>query len=243
RALAALEQAVAAAFAAAKLARSPVAAACLGLAGAGRPEDQNIIKEWARGVHLAFTVEVTTDAAILLAAGTPDGWGLALVAGTGSIAYGQSADGRTARAGGWGYLMGDEGSAYALVLAGLRAVARAVDGRGPATRLTERFLAELGLRQPQELVPAVYRNGRDRATLASLAPLLFDAADTGDMVAGLIVKEGARDLAEMAQAVTQALGFGESTVPTALSGGILLASTTYHRYVLAALQALGVRAD
>src|SRR5207244_11602264 len=106
----------------ARLPRVPVAAACLGLAGAARPEDQKVIQDWARAVSLAQAVEVTTDAAILLAAGTPEGWGLALVAGTGSIAYGRTADGRTARAGGWGYLMGDEGSAYAMVLAGLQAV-------------------------------------------------------------------------------------------------------------------------
>ena len=118
-------------------------------------------------MHLAHKIEVTTDAAILLAAGTPEGWGLALVAGTGSIAYGRMADGRRARAGGWGHLLGDEGSAYALVLAGLRAVARAADGRGPATVLTERFLAEMSLSRPQELVPAIYRGGADRAALAS----------------------------------------------------------------------------
>ena len=88
------------------------------------------------GVRLARHVEVTNDAAILLAAGTPDGWGVALVSGTGSIAFGRAPDGRTARGGGWGYLLGDEGSAYALVLAGLQAVARAADGRGEPTCLT-----------------------------------------------------------------------------------------------------------
>jgi N-acetylglucosamine kinase-like BadF-type ATPase len=243
RALAALDEAVAGAFAAARISPAPAATACLGLAGAGRAEDQQVIQEWAHQVHLAQTVEVTTDAAILLAAGTPDGWGLAVVAGTGSIAYGRSADGRTARAGGWGYLLGDEGSAYALVLASLQAVAHAADGRGLATGLTQRFFAQLGLSQPQELVHAIYRSGRDRAALASWAPLVFEAAEAGDLVAVEIVEAGARELAHMAAAVAQALGFNRHAVPLALSGGVLLASINYRQRLLSVLESLGIRAD
>ncbi len=243
RALAALEEAVTAAFAGANLARVPVTVACLGLAGAGRSEDQKVIKDWACAVNLAGTVHVTTDAAILLAAGTPEGWGLALVAGTGSIAYGRSADGRSARAGGWGYLMGDEGSAYALVLAGLQAVARAADGRGSSTVLTGRFLDNLDLSQPQELVPAIYRSGRDRAALASWAPLVLEAADAGDVVALQITQDGARELAQTSAAVARTLGFDRSAAPLALSGGVLLASSGYRRCVVSALQSLGFQPD
>jgi N-acetylmuramic acid 6-phosphate etherase len=243
RALGALQGAIAGAFAAAKVSPMPVTAACLGLAGAGRAEDQQVIQEWARAVRLAENIEVTTDAAILLAAGTPEGWGLALVAGTGSIAYGRKADGQTARAGGWGHLLGDEGSAYALVVAGLRAVARAADGRGIATTLTERFLAQLGLSRPQELVPAIYRGSLDRVALASWARLVLDAADDGDAVAIQIVDEAARELAHAAVAVAQMLNFDRTTIPLALSGGVLLASAGYRKRVLEALESLGVRAD
>jgi N-acetylmuramic acid 6-phosphate etherase len=243
RALSALAEAVAGAFAAAKLCRVPVAAVCLGLAGAGRLEDQKIIQDWAHDAQLAQTVRVTTDAEILLAAGTPKGWGLALVAGTGSIAYGRSANGRSARAGGWGYLLGDEGSAYALVLAGLQAVARAEDGRGPATGLTERFLGKLNVSQPRELIPVIYRAGRDRTELASWAPLLFEAADAGDAVAVRIVEDGARELAHAAAAVARALGFARSPVPLALSGGVFLASAGYRQRVQALLESLGLRPD
>ncbi len=99
------------------------------------------MREWAARTQLAATVDVIEDAALLLAAGTPDGWGVAVVAGTGSMAFARAADGRTARAGGWGPLLGDEGSGYAIALAGLRAAARAADGRAPATPLTDRLLA------------------------------------------------------------------------------------------------------
>jgi N-acetylmuramic acid 6-phosphate etherase len=241
KALQALEAAVTAAFAATKLERGPVSAACLGLAGAGRAEDRQTILNWARQSRFAERIDVTTDAAILLAAGTPEGWGLAVVAGTGSIVYGRNADGQTARAGGWGYLLGDEGSGYALVLAGLRAVARAADGRGVPTRLAEHFLVQLGLSQPQELVAAVYQGGWDRATLAGLAPVVLDAAASGDAAALQIVQTEADQLAHAAAAVVHQLHFSGQTLPIALSGGVLLASADYRQRVLTAMNGLQIR--
>ncbi len=97
RALAALDEAVSAAFTTAKLPRGPVSSACLGLAGADRDDDRAVIRAWAERVRLADKIEVTSDAAILLAAGTPQGCGLVLIAGTGSIAFGGTADGRRTR--------------------------------------------------------------------------------------------------------------------------------------------------
>ena len=239
RALSALDEAVGAAFAAASMSRGPVASACLGLAGADRLDDQSMIRDWAERVHLADRVEVTSDAAILLAAGTPQGWGLALIAGTGSIAFGRSAEGRRARADGWGYLLGDEGSAYAIVMSGLQAVVRAADGRGPATRLTERFLHRFGLSQPQELVAAVYRGGRDRADFAALAPLVLELIAEDD-VADAIVEQQAQELARAGQAVLRQLGM-EGPIPLALAGGLLLGSEVYRQRVLHALATLGVQ--
>lgn len=239
RTLAALEEAVNAAFHAAEMPRCSVACACLGLAGADRAEDQSVIRDWAERVRLAERIEITNDAAILLAAGTPQGYGLALIAGTGSIAFGRSMAGRQARAGGWGYLLGDEGSAYTLVLAGLQAVVRAADGRGPATRLTECFLKQLGLNQPQELIAAVYRSGRGRAELAALAPLVLEAVEE-DEVAATLVEQQARELARAGEAVLRQLCW-EGSVPLALAGGLLLGSEVYRQRVLDALATLGVQ--
>jgi N-acetylglucosamine kinase-like BadF-type ATPase len=89
-----------------------------------------VILGWADRVRLAGKVSVANDATLLFAAGTPDGWGLAVIAGTGSIAFTLDAHGRDARAGGWGYLLGDEGSAFRVGLLGLRAACRAADGVG-----------------------------------------------------------------------------------------------------------------
>jgi N-acetylglucosamine kinase-like BadF-type ATPase len=219
-----------------------VDAACLGLAGAGRPDDQAQIREWTARIDLARRVDITTDVALLLAAGTPEGWGLAVVAGTGSMAYGRSADGRTARAGGWGYLLGDEGSGYALAVAGLQAIARAADERGPATRLTEHFLQHLGLRQASELVAVIYRGGWDRTRLAALAGLVMETAGEKDEVAERLVELAAQALALTAATSVRKLGFS-GEVPFALAGGLLVSSASYRELFLATLSRLGVRAE
>jgi N-acetylglucosamine kinase-like BadF-type ATPase len=168
---------------------------------------------------------------------------VALIAGTGSIAYGRNAAGVTARTGGWGYLLGDEGSGYALVLAGLQAVVRAADGRGDATALTERLLGHLGLSQPQELVPAVYRSGRDRAALAALAPLILATAEEGDALAVRLMMRAADELAALVAAVVCKLGLAPQALPLALAGGVLLGSAFYRQAVLRALASVGLHAD
>ncbi|MCI0460463.1 MAG: N-acetylmuramic acid 6-phosphate etherase, partial [Gemmataceae bacterium] len=241
QALRALDEAVGGAFRSAGVARAPVsvAGACLGLAGAGREEDRRLVREWAARVHLAERVEVATDVALLLAAGTPAGWGLALVAGTGSIAYGRAEDGRTARAGGWGPLLGDEGSGYALALGALRAVARAADGLAPADLLSGRLLEALGLGAAQELVPWLQGKGRDRAQVAALAPLVLEAAACGDAVARELAEAGARDLALAVAAVVGRLGMAGGDVPLALAGGVILGDSAYRGRVLEALRATG----
>src|SRR5262245_37291633 len=166
RALQALDEAVARAFTAAGKPRGGLAAAALGLAGVDRAEASAVVRDWAARAQLADRVDIANDATLLLAAGTPDGWGLAVIGGTGSIAFGRTADGRFDRSGGWGYLLGDEGSAYGLALAGARAVARAADGCAPPTRLTPAILEFMGLSEPIEMIRAVYVGVWDRARIA-----------------------------------------------------------------------------
>ena len=89
-------------------------------------------------------------------AGAPSGPALALICGTGSIVYGRTVTGELLRAGGWGYLFGDEGSGYAIGIAALRAVMRAYDGRGRETLLSELVLGRYGLHTPPELIQAIY---------------------------------------------------------------------------------------
>ncbi len=234
-ALRALGEAVQQAFTAANIPRVPVVSACAGLAGADRPEDQILIRDWARQVQLAEHLEVTSDAALLLAAGTPEGWGLALVAGTGSMALGRNRENNSARAGGWGYLLGDEGSGYAIVLAALRAVVRAADQRGPATALTATLLDRMSVKLPQDLIAAVYRGSWDRSALAGLAPLVLEAAEKSDEVACRIVEDAARELALTAAVAARRLDLPPA-FPLALAGGLLVSSESYRHRVVAVLK-------
>ena len=243
RALQAIADAVAAAFVAAKRPQAKVRSVVMGLAGADRPQEQQLIRFWAERAGLAEHVRVVNDAQLLLAAGTPEGWGIALVAGTGSIAFGQAPDGRTARAGGWGYLLGDEGSAYAIVMSALQEVVHAADGRGPPTVLTERLLWAIGGQRPMDLIPAVYRGGWDRTALAGLAPIVLDAAGQGDKVAARIAAHGAHQLALTVAAAAMRLALPPDRLPLAMTGGTLLNSEHYRGGVLEGLDKLGIHAE
>jgi N-acetylmuramic acid 6-phosphate etherase len=239
RAFRAIDQAVDNACRSAGVPRGPVETAWLGLAGTGRPEDQDLVRRWALGSQLAVHVEVSTDAALLLAAGTPDGWGVAVVAGTGSIAVARAPDGRTSRAGGWGYLLGDEGSGYALGLAALQAIGRAADGRERETLLSKLLFDRLGLNRPEELVATIYQSRLDRPAIAALAPLVIETADLGDEAARAIVQQGAEQLALAIATSARQINL-TSPLPLALAGGLLLASASYRERLLSALSALGV---
>jgi N-acetylglucosamine kinase-like BadF-type ATPase len=225
RAGAALEQAVRAAFDDARIAPIPPLAVCLGLAGAGRAADMELFRAWAAAQWPGARIVVVSDAELVLAAGTPGGWGLALICGTGSIAYGRDRDGRVARAGGWGYLLGDEGSGYAIGLAALRAVARAADGRGPFTALADALLARWSLAAPADLIRRVYRERAATSEIAALATLVDETAASGDTVAREILREAGRELALALGAVAGRLEW-RGPAPCALAGGLIVHSRT-----------------
>lgn len=243
KALENLDAAVAAAFADARLAPGTIASAVLALAGSDRPQNRQVLEEWAARRRLARRFSVVNDALPVLAAGSPEGWGIALVAGTGSFAFGRARDGRTCRAGGWGFLFGDEGSAYAMAVAGLRAVAQAADGRAPPTLLLDALLRRLDLARPEELVAAVYPLAADRAAVATLAEVVTEAARAGDTAAQRIVAGAAEDLAALVAAVATKLELREDGFPLALSGGVLLANPEIRQTVENRLRRLGLRAQ
>lgn len=208
---------------------SPVRAAWVGLAGVDAPADAEALRPAL--APLAGHLRISNDAELLLGA-LPGGIGIALIAGTGSVALGRNATGQSARAGGWGHVFGDEGSGYAIGAAALRAVARDADLLSQPTVLGGRILRAWSLRDPTELIGHVYgRGGFDKAAIAGLAPLVFEAAAEGDLVAGLIVRHQARELATTALAVRNRLGFQDET-PLALGGGLLLHLEWYRKLVL-----------
>jgi len=211
----------------------PPAAICLGMAGVDRMRDAEIIRGILHRIGQRAVTVVVNDALIALEAGVPGRPGTVVIAGTGSIAYGRDADGRGARAGGWGYVLGDEGSGYWLGRLALRAVLRAADGRGEQTQLTERVLAHYGVARPRDLVRQIYEGGTRPSAIAALARDVGEAADEGDGIAGHLVSVAAQELAGAAFSVAKRLGTERE--PIVLSGGTLLGLGQLQRQLTAEL--------
>lgn len=218
RAIANLQHAVAAACQSAHTAQRP-RAAWFGLAGVDRPGDYSL---WLPHLNaLAEIVYLTGDVELVLSV-LDDRVGIALVAGTGSIALGRDEQGHTWRVGGWGHLLGDEGSGYDLGRQALQAVLRASDGRGPATLLSTLVMEQWQLRHAGEILgPAYSEEGKEQ--VARLAPLVLRAAQAGDATARRIVRRAGNELARLALTASRHLSFPEDAgVPLALGGGLLL---------------------
>ena len=231
--------AVAEAYAAAGLERRPAAAACLGLAGVGRPAQRGPVEDWAVAAGLAAEVVVMTDAEVILAGSEP-AWGVAVIAGTGSLAWGRSSSGAEARCGGWGPLMGDEGSGYAIAVAAVRAVARMHDGRGPPTDLLPRITDRFGVTDAPGLVTALSQPDLSRRELAAAAVDVVAAAAAGDAVASAILAAAGADLAAQVVAVARRLGLPAGGYPLRMTGGVAVHAAGLRAGVTAALDAAGL---
>ena len=202
------------------LSLSDVAAICIGASGVDRPDDQIRMQEWLHALAPQAATAIHNDAVVALCAGTGgDVYGLVLISGTGMIVYGFDRSGQSRRAGGSGALLGDEGSGYAIGAAILAAVMWAADGRGPQTALTQAVLAQLGMEQPQELIPWSYADTAWER-FASLAPQAIRCAEAGDAVALTILDKAASGLAVAVQAVAEGLALGDA-FPLVMAGGLL----------------------
>ncbi len=208
---------VAAACAAAKLDAESIrfAAACFGMSGG--PDDK---REILAGILRADRLIVTTDAEIALAGATESGWGIIVIAGTGSIAYGRNDEGRAARAGGWGYVFGDEGGAFDILRQALRASLRMEEGWGPATSLREALMEAIGAADANEALHRLYTPEWPRSRAATLAPLVDRAADDGDPLALRIMNDAAMQLATLAGSVRGQLWPRRAEVDVAYIGGV-----------------------
>jgi N-acetylglucosamine kinase-like BadF-type ATPase len=163
---------------------------------------------------------VVNDALVALEAGAPGLPGIVVISGTGSIAYGRNAHGAGARAGGWGHVIGDEGSGYWIGRHALAAVVRAVDGRGPRTELTEDVLAHFGVPNAAGLVDIVYNREVPRRNVATLGPIVQRACDRGDAVATQVLERAAEELVLAAGSVAARLEMRGDPFPFILAGGV-----------------------
>src|SRR5258705_4161625 len=170
------------------------AAICLGIAGVDRQDEARTVSAIMRRIGHKSRVLVVNDALIALVAGARDAAGVVIIAGTGSIVYGRNASGDAARAGGWGHMIGDEGSGYWIGREALSAVMRAGDGRGPATALTADVLAHFEIADVSRLPTIVYDRELPRVSVAALGPLVERVAAQGDAAAAGILDRAADEL-------------------------------------------------
>lgn len=200
-------------------------AACLGLSGG--PDDKDAL---VRTLVPAKKYRVTHDAAIALTGATGGKPGIIVIAGTGSIAFGRNEDGREARAGGWGYVFGDEGGAFDLVRRALRAALRYEEGWGAKTALLDKFLRRCDALNANDLLHRFYGDEYPRDRVATLAPVVDEMAKTGDAVARGILEEAAQALATMAAGVRWQLFPSGVGVDVRYTGGVFQSEAVFTRF-------------
>lgn len=193
---------------------------CLGIAGVDRATDEAVVRSIMGRIGHKARLLIVNDALIALQAGVGNAAGIVIVSGTGSIAYGRNDEGEAARAGGWGYVLGDEGSGYWIGRLALRAVVRHADGRGRVTSLTPRLLAHFGVARATDLIHQVYHQELSPRSLAAVAKYVQLARDEGDMVATGILNRAADELMTAATAVMTQLELGGRDFTFVLAGGM-----------------------
>ncbi|MCX7765441.1 MAG: hypothetical protein N2246_01885 [Candidatus Sumerlaeia bacterium] len=203
---------------------------CLGLAGVDKPEDAKRIHKLAESILPGADINVVNDSVIALFGGCLKPYGIIVISGTGSIAYGRNRQGQEFRAGGWGHILGDEGSGYAIGLQALRAVCRASDGRARSTLLTELLLRALSLKSPVDLIDWTKKISGDKAQISSLAPIVEQAVLAGDRTANYILSCEASELVLAVQAVRRKLfKRNETDIEVVVGGSNLCKSEIYFK--------------
>ena len=225
----ALHQAIREACLAASINPRQVFRACIGAAGAGRAEIASTVRKIVAEI-IPGEIEVVGDMEIALAAAFGEGPGVIVIAGTGSIVFGRDAQGKVARAGGWGFAVSDEGSAHWIGLAAVRAVLRAADEVGEdqakrdATWSAARLFSELKAAWRLNSLPQLARAANAKPDFAALFPAVLAAAEAGDGVARKVIAEASRELAQLAGIVLRRLFSAQhssaSAVPMAMAGGV-----------------------
>ncbi|MFZ0300783.1 MAG: BadF/BadG/BcrA/BcrD ATPase family protein [Candidatus Sulfotelmatobacter sp.] len=225
----ALHQAIREACLAASINPQQVVRACVGAAGAGRPEIASTVRKMVAEI-IPGEIEVVGDMEIALAAAFGEGPGVIVIAGTGSIVFGRDAQGKVARAGGWGFAVSDEGSAHWIGVAAVRAVLRAADevGEDQAERdpswPARHLFSELKTAWSPESLPQLARAANASPDFAVLFPAVLAAAEAGDVVARRVIADASRELAQLAGIVVRRLFSAQhssaSAVPMAMAGGV-----------------------
>lgn len=191
------------------------AAACLGFSGGAEDKEA-----YSRELIRSDVYKITHDAEIALTGATAGAPGMIIIAGTGSMGFGRNEEGRTARAGGWGYVFGDEGGGFDIVRRALRAVLQEEEGWGPATKLTGALLQATRATSANDLLHRFYTPAYPRSTVAQFAPLVDEVASSGDAVAEAVLRSAAAELFAFVRALHINLFRSSVGVPVAMIGAV-----------------------
>ncbi|WP_309121866.1 BadF/BadG/BcrA/BcrD ATPase family protein [Paenibacillus sp.] len=230
-----------AAFADGRLAGRELTGVCLGLSGVDLPVERSPFETALGGFlrerlgrDVPFALLSEAEISLMAAVGQP--YGLLAVSGTGSIVYAVEPDGTRHRAGGWGHLLGDEGSGYAIGVRALKAAMASYDGTIPPTAIAPKLLASLSLRELPELKSYIYQPSIAKADIAAFARLAIDACEAGDAAAVEIVRTEAEALAATAAGLLDRLpAFAAERV--AYAGSVFRSSAAFRDAFARALRA------
>jgi N-acetylglucosamine kinase-like BadF-type ATPase len=200
--------------------RGPIRAVCAGAAGVDTPEAEGRLRQLIAARLSGSAVLVVHDTELILATAELTS-GIALIAGTGSVAWGRDASGRVARAGGWGYLLGDEGSGYGIAREAVRHSLRLADDGQSPDRLSQQLTAACNVQRAGELIDHFYDNP-ERRYWAGHARVVFELAAVGDPAAQKIIDGAAVDLGNLVRTVHAAIGRPTPPLPVVLGGGLLV---------------------
>lgn len=193
---------------------------CFGTAGVDTESSRLMIETMLDSLNLTCPIKVVNDAVIALYADTQGQPGLMLISGTGSIGYGINEEKRTWRVGGFGYIVGDEASAYWVAKKGISAALKAYDHSGPDTSMVNDFCKYLGLKEFDEIVDYVYQ--KNKSDLARLNYVVVNAHAKKDEMATRIMEEALFWLCRMVDTLVEELSIGDKPYPLLLGGGFLL---------------------
>lgn len=225
-----------------------ISAACIGLAGVSQPDYHRQMLDALKAALPIPAIQLETDARVALAGATGNQPGVVIIAGTGSIACGINSRGRFARAGGWGPIMGDEGSGSYIGRRALESVMMSYDFRGEATSMTAPVLRHFGVSSPPELTTVIYdssskEKGEVQAKIAQLSRVAVEAAEQGDEVATGILRDAASELAKTALAVIDQLRMERDTFRVAYVGGVFEAGELILKPLREEIQKVAPNAD
>ncbi len=213
-----IERAVNKALVAADVTSREIVWAYCGIAGADHPAHRQEVIDSLSIFFPRGNFTVDNDARIALTGAIGYGGGVVVIAGTGSVAFGRNEAGEERRAGGWGPIVGDEGSGFGIARAALGAIVRAYDGRGPQTRMTEMLRDGWNLK-PEDIPRFVYAPATHTDDIARFGKLAIEAAEGGDAVAREILDDGGRELGACVVAVAKRLGMLATAFPVSYTGG------------------------